>query len=109
MTSQMKLDVMDRVAPATPAPARALPPDPTLGRKEIPTPQEPTFAEQQGLAMSWVGIALGMFLLLGGLALWAAVAFSAGFGGWLLGTGLMGLIIVAVVVTVNYVLLRPRR
>jgi len=50
--------------------------------------------------MSWVGIALGVFLLLGGLALWAAVALGAGFGGWLIGMVVMSAVAYA---------LRPRR
>jgi hypothetical protein len=104
MTSQVNLYGEDHVAQATPTTT----PPPTAGRTETPTLHELTYAERQGLAMAWVGIALGMFLLLGGLALWAAVALNAGFGGWLLGMGLMGLVIVAVVVAVNYAVLRPR-
>jgi hypothetical protein len=104
MTPQVNLYGEDRVAQATPSTAPALP----AGRTETPAPHALTFAERQGLAMGWVGMALGMFLLLGGLALWGAVALNAGFGGWLLGIGLMGLVIVAVVLAVNYVVLRPR-
>ena len=71
--------------------------------------RELTAAERQGLAMSWVAITLGMLLLLGGLALWAAAVFSAGFGGWLIAMGLLGLVMVAVVTVVSIVVLRPRR
>lgn len=74
-----------------------------------PVPHELTFAERQGLAMGWVGMALGTLLLLGGLALWAAWAFSAGFGAWLLAVAVMGLVMIVVVVAVNYITLRPGR
>ncbi len=58
--------------------------------------------------MGWVSIGLGLFLLFGGLALWAAAALNAGFVGWLISTGVMGLVIVAVIVAVNLYVLRPR-
>jgi hypothetical protein len=90
-----------RPAPV-PTPASASPAGPS-------TPHELTYAERQGLAMGWVAIALGTLLLLGGLALWAAWAFSAGFGAWLLAVGVMGLLMVALVVAVNYVVLQPTR
>jgi hypothetical protein len=80
---------------------------PRAGRAETSTPHALTYAERQGLAMGWVGMALGVFLLLGGLALWAAWAFGAGFGAWLLAVGVMGLVMVVVVVAVNYVVMRP--
>jgi hypothetical protein len=104
MTPQVQLNGTDRVATPAAAPA----PTPPTDQKEAPAPRELTYAERQGLAMSWVGIALGMFLLLGGLALWAAVALQAGFGGWLLGMGVMGLVIVLVIVAVNVYVMRPR-
>jgi len=50
-----------------------------------------------------------MFLLLGGLALGAAVIFNVGFIGWLISMGLMGLVIVAVIVVSNYFVLQPAR
>jgi hypothetical protein len=106
MTPQVNLDGTERTAQAPYT--TALGPAPTAGRVETPALREPTFAERQGLAMSWVGIALGMFLLLGGLALWAAVALSAGFGGWLIGMAVMGAVIVVVIAAVNYAL-RPIR
>lgn len=80
---------------------------PPAGRAETPHPL--TYAERQGLAMGWVGMALGIFLLLGGLALWAAWAFGAGFGAWLLAVGVMGLVMVVVVVAVNYIVMRAER
>lgn len=111
MTPQVNLDGVDRVAQAAPTPTTAPAPvlTPLAGRMETTTPHELTVAERQGLAMSWLAITLGMFLLLSGLALGAALAFKVGFGGWLLGTGLMGLIILAAVVAVNVVVLRPGR
>jgi hypothetical protein len=104
MLPQVNLNGMDRVAQTSSA---ATSPAPAAGAPAAP--RELTFAERQGLAMGWVGMALGMFLLLGGLALWAAVAFSAGFGGWLLATGLMGLVMIAVIIAVTSLMLRPRR
>ncbi|HEX9069751.1 MAG TPA: hypothetical protein VF807_13345 [Ktedonobacterales bacterium] len=104
MLPQVNLNGMDRVAQTSSATAS---PSPAAGEREAP--RELTFTERQGLAMGWVGMALGMFLLLGGLALWAAVAFSAGFGGWLLATGLMGLVMIAVIIAVTYFIVRPRR
>ncbi len=105
-TPQADLDGMNRVAQVslTTAPV----PIPSDTRTEPPAPRAMTDAERQGIAMSWVGITLGIFLLLGGLALGAAVALKAGFGGWLLGMGVIGLIMVAVIIVVNYTMLRPR-
>lgn len=107
MTPQVNLDGRNRIAqatPATPATTTFAPTTPPTS----PAQHELTSAERQGLAMGWVAMALGMLLLLGGLALWAAVAFSAGFGGWLIAMGLLGLVMVAVVVAAGYTL-RPRR
>ena len=100
MTSQVHLDGRERVVEAdpTPAPSYSAP----------ATPHALTDAERQGLAMGWVSIALGLFLLFGGLALWAAAALNAGFVGWLISMGAMGLVIVAVIVAVNLYVLRPR-
>jgi hypothetical protein len=92
------LDEMERAAVADSRPVSA-----------PQTPHVLTEADRQGLAMGWVAITLGMLLLLGGLALWAAWAFSAGFGAWLLAVGVMGLVMVALVVAVNYVVMRPSR
>jgi hypothetical protein len=72
-------------------------------------PHELTFAERQGLAMGWMSIALGIFLLFGGLALWASVALSAGFGGWLISMAVMGVIVVATLVAVARFVIRPSR
>jgi hypothetical protein len=47
--------------------------------------------------------------LLGGLALWAASVFSAGFGGWLISVAVMGVIVVAAIVAVSYFVIRPGR
>jgi hypothetical protein len=58
--------------------------------------------------MAWLGTALGMFLLLGGLVLGAALAFNVGFGGWLISLAVMELVIVAVIVAVNFYVLGPR-
>ncbi len=68
-----------------------------------------TEAERQGMAMGWIGMAFGIFLLLGALALWAAVALNAGFGGWLIGVAVLGLAMVAVAVAVAYYVVRPGR
>lgn len=107
---QVTIDEREPVAqtapPASPASPSIIAPLPVPPDS---APRELTLAERQGLAMGWAGIALGMILLLGGLALWAAVAFSAGFGGWLIAMGLLGLVMVAVIVAVNYVVLRPQR
>ncbi len=106
-TPQVDLDGMNRAAqvPLATAPV-PIPSDDA--RTETSAPRAMTDAERQGIAMSWVGITLGIFLLLGGLALGAAVALKAGFGGWLLGMGVIGLIMVAVIIVVNYTVLRPR-
>lgn len=75
-------------------------------------PRVLTEADRQGLAMGWVAITLGMLLVLGGLALWAALVFSAGFGAWLLAVGVLGvlgMVMVAVVITANYSALRSGR
>jgi hypothetical protein len=77
--------------------------------RETPAAQELTYKDRQGLAMGWAFSALGMFLLLGGLALGAAVIFQVGFVGWLIGMGLMGLVIVAVIAVSNYFVLQPGR
>ncbi len=100
MTPQVKLDGTNQVAQATaPQPART----------ESPTPQKPTYGERQGIAMGWVTIALGLLLLFGGLALWAASELSAGFGGWLISIAVMGVLVVAAVVAVGYFVIRPGR
>lgn len=101
MAPQVQLDGRERVidadsdrAPYASAPA---------------APHTLTDADRQGLAMAWVGLGLGMFLLFGGLALWAAVALNAGFAGWLEGMALIGVVVVAVLLTVTYTVIRPRR
>lgn len=65
--------------------------------------------DRQGLAMGWVFSSLGFLLVLGGLALLAAWVLQAGFVGWLIGMALIGLVMVAVIVTVNFYALRPAR
>lgn len=101
MTPQAQLDGRERIvdADAAPAPTYATP----------ATPRALTDADRQGLAMGWMSIALGLFLLFGGLALWAAVALNAGFVGWLVSMVVIGLVIVAVLVAVTYMVIRPRR
>ena len=106
-TPQVDLDGVNRVTQA-PLSIDALPYPPGVGM-EATAPHALTDAERQGLAMSGVGITLGMLLLLGGLALVAAVALHAGFGGWLLGMALVAVVMVAVILAVNYAVLRPRR
>jgi hypothetical protein len=103
MTPQVNLNGTDRVTQTIPAPA----PTSLAARSETSAAQELTAKDRQGLAMSWVFSLLGMFLLLGGLALGAAVVFNVGFVGWLISMALMGLVIVAVIAAVNYYVLRP--
>jgi uncharacterized membrane protein YjjP (DUF1212 family) len=76
---------------------------------ETPTAQELSYKDRQGLAMAWAFSALGLYLLFGGLALGAAVIFNVGFVGWLIGMGLTGLMIVAVIVVVNIFVSGPAR
>jgi hypothetical protein len=78
---------------------------------EVGTPaeQELSYKDRQGLAMAWAFSALGIYLLFGGLALGAAVIFNVGFVGWLIGMGLTGLMIVAVIVVVNIFVSGPAR
>ncbi|HEV2235527.1 MAG TPA: hypothetical protein VGR57_02600 [Ktedonobacterales bacterium] len=101
MTPQVQLDGRERIveADSTLTPTHAA----------VATPRALTDAERQGLAMGWVSIALGMFLLFGGLALWAAIALNAGFVGWLVSMGIIGVAIAAVLVAVAYIVIRPRR
>src|SRR5689334_18044456 len=80
MTPMVNMDGQDRVAQAAPAPTPTM----TAERAAVPAAQEPTYAERQGMAMGWVAITLGIFVLLAGLALWAAAVFNAGFAGWLI-------------------------
>ena len=101
MTPQVNLDGRERVAePVTPPAAY----DPAISQA-----RPLSDADRQGLAMAWAGLALGMFLLLGGLALWAAVALNAGFVGWIVGIAVMGLVVVGALVAVSYAVIRPRR
>ena len=102
MTPQVNLDGTDRVVQAAPTPAV-----PMFGAPAVR--HEMTEVERQGMAMGWIGMALGIFVLLGGLALWAAVALSAGFGGWLIGIAVLGLGMALVVIAVGYFVLRPPR
>ena len=107
MTPQVHLDAQERVFTADAQPSPISPSMPSnVGSA---APHALTDAERQGLAMGWVSIGLGMFLLFGGLDLWAAAALQAGFVGWLIGMGVIGLIIVAVLLTVTYTVIRPRR
>lgn len=109
MIPQVNLNGKDTVAEAQ-APSTTISASPPVtGRREPSTPHELTFAERQGLAMGWIGIAFGMFLLLAGLALWAASALSAGFWGWLISVAVMGVIVVAAIVAVAYFVIRPGR
>jgi hypothetical protein len=59
--------------------------------------------------MGWVVIALGLFLLLGGLALWAASVLGAGFGGWLISMAIMGVVVVAAIFAVAVFVIKPAR
>jgi hypothetical protein len=72
-------------------------------------PRKLTYGERQGIAMGWVVIALGLFLLLGGLALWAASVLSAGFVGWLISMAVIGVVIVMTIVAISYFVIRPGR
>jgi hypothetical protein len=101
MTPQVELDKRERVVEADTAPSS--------GYVVRPAPHELTSAERQGLAMGWVSIVFGLFLLFGGLALWAAVALHAGFVGWLVSMALLGIVLVAALVAVSYTVIRPRR
>jgi len=98
MTPQVNLGGRNRQAEALP-----------VERAETAAPHELTYAERQGLAMGWVAIALGLFLLLGGLALWAAAALGGGFTGWLIGMAVMGTVVVASLIAISYLIIRPRR
>ncbi len=73
------------------------------------SPQVLSYKDRQGLAMGWAFSALGLFLLLAGLALGAAVIFNVGFVGWLIATALMAVVIVVVIATANYFVGRPPR
>jgi hypothetical protein len=84
--------MIDRVANPTPA-----------------TSQDLTYKDRHGSAMGWVFSALGMFLLLGGLALGASVIFSVGIAGWHICMALMGLVIIGVIVALNTYILTPAR
>jgi hypothetical protein len=102
MTPQVHVDDAERVMRAAPAP-----PVTAYG---LPAPRrDMTEAERQGMAMGWIGMAFGIFLLLGALALWAAVALGAGFGGWLIGVAVLGLSMLAVAIGVGLLVLRPAR
>jgi hypothetical protein len=101
MIPNVKLDTSDQMVPSAPATDRA-------SERMWETSRALTYSERQGLMMSWVGIALGMFLLLGGLALWASAALGAGFIGWLVSLAVMGAVIVATIVAVSVFVIRPR-
>lgn len=107
MTPQVQFDSPDRVR-GPDAPSSLIAP-PALTSAGPARPLALTDAERQGLAMGWVSIGLGVFLLFGGLALWAAITLHAGFVGWLVSMGGMGLVIVAVLLAVTYTVIRPRR
>jgi hypothetical protein len=102
MLPHVNLDATDRIAETPPA----LPP--TLAVAPA-VRHEMTEAERQGMAMGWIGMALGIFILLGGLSLWAAAALNAGFAGWLVGIAVLGLGMALVTIAVGYFVLRPRR
>ena len=113
MVPQMNLDGRDRATQAPPSAtedtenAMRLP---ATAPHYVRAPRELTAAERQGLMMGWVAIALGTFLLLGGLALWASAVLSAGFSGWLLSLAVMGVVVVATIVAVSrFVAGRPGR
>jgi hypothetical protein len=101
MTPQVHLNGQERVVEAEPTSAPSAP--------APAAPHALTDTERQGLAMGWVSIGLGLFLLFGGLALWAAAVLHAGFVGWLISIGIIGLVIVAVLYAVTYTVIRPRR
>jgi hypothetical protein len=101
MTPQVHLDGREQVVEADRIPASSY--------SAPAAPHALTDAERQGLAMGWVSIGLGLFLLFGGLALWAAAALNAGFVGWLISMAVIGLVIVAVLYAVTYTVIRPRR
>lgn len=112
MTSQVHLNGRDQVVDADPIPAHSYMPTEATPAAKPPVPATAprplTDADRQGLAMGWAALGLGMFLLFGGLALWAAVALDAGFAGWLGGMALIGAVIVVVLLTVTYMIIRPR-
>lgn len=70
---------------------------------------ELSYKDKQGLAMAWAFSALGLFLLLAGLALGAAIVFQVGFAGWLIACVLMAIVVVAVIAAANVLVLRPAR
>ena len=98
MIPQVKLNGTEHVAQTTP----------THETTESAA-HKPTYGERQGIAMGWVTIALGIFLLLGGLALWAASVLSVGFWGWLISVSVMGVVVVAAIAAVGYFVIRPGR
>ena len=106
MTPQTQLDGKNTDAPPS---FTGIPVVTRSDERRLGEPHELTFAERQGLAMGWMSIALGIFLLFGGLALWASVALSAGFGGWLISMAVMGVIVVATLVAVARFVIRPSR
>jgi hypothetical protein len=108
MIPQVNLNGKDAVAEA-PTSVQAPSATPLAGQTEAAAPHTLTAGERQGIAMGWVVIALGIFLLFGGLALWAASALGAGFGGWLISIAVLGVIMVAAIVAVSYFVIRPRR
>ena len=112
MTPQVHLETNNHLTPAPLPPTLPVLTPPLVTKtspQKAPALQDVTLVQRQGLAMAWVGIMLGTLLLLGGLALWAAVALSAGFNSWLLAIGVMGALMAVVVVTVIYGLLRSGR
>jgi hypothetical protein len=68
---------------------------------ETPAAQELSAKDRQAIVMTWAFGSLGLFLLLDSLALVAAAVFHAGFVGWLIGTGAMGLVMVVVIAAAN--------
>lgn len=110
MTPEVNVDGRERAgyAPSATAPASIMPSERTE-TTATRTQRELTEAERQGLAMGWVALILGMFLLLGGLALWASVALGASFGWWLLCIAVMGVIAVASLAAIGSTLVRHAR
>ncbi|HKT38638.1 MAG TPA: hypothetical protein VJR48_09720 [Ktedonobacterales bacterium] len=57
--------------------------------------------ERQTIAMSWAGLALAFLVVMAGISLGASVVFDMGFTGWLIGMGVMALVVAILAVAVS--------
>lgn len=77
----------------------------SLANGRVPSsPAISPMGERQTIAMSWAGLALAFLVVMAGISLGASVVFDMGFTGWLVGMGVMALVVAVLAIAVNFLM-----